>query len=116
MLVKIKEEDFIRWYILLFNGWLELTSKEISILEEFIRLKISLETQISNEDLLNNQLFSSVSRQLIREKCNISSEQSFNNHFGALKNKGVIDKTSKGYKISPKILPQKHVVFDVEFI
>ena len=116
MKVRIKKSDFIRWYLKLFNGFLGLSNREILILEELIKQRELLSSIVTQEDVLNSQLFSSTSRKSIRETCKINSENLFNNYFSSLKKKGVIEQTNNGYKLSDKILPNKKVTFEVEFI
>lgn len=116
MKVRIRREEHIRFHLKLLNGFLSLSDKEISIVESFVKLQQDLSKLVFSEKLLNNQLFSSESRKQVRKECKISSENLFNNYFGNLKKKGVIESTDYGYKISSKVLPETKVSFEIEFI
>lgn len=115
MVIKLEKSQFINWYLTLFNGWLSLTAKEMLILAEFIKLRETLSKVITDPKILNDQLFSSASRKLVRETCEISSENLFNNYFGSLKKKGVIEPFGDSYKLSEHIIPKQKINFEIEF-
>ena len=115
MKIKLEKSQFIAWYLTLWNGFLGLTSKEIDILTEFIKMRDNLSKVITDSKILNDQLFSSSSRKTIREICGISSENLFNNYFSSLKKKGVIDKFGEGYKLADNIIPNQKINLEIEF-
>lgn len=108
-------ESWIKQYVLLWNGIVQLTDSEMELLVEFIHTFLELKKAISNDDELFNSLFSTRKRKDIKEKLNIS-EQVFNNRFNALRKKGVILESNNTYILSNKIIPLEEVTFKFEII
>ncbi len=110
--IRVSKEEYIEKYLLLWKGFLELSPSDIDILVEFITIFNTLKVEQSNEDLCFLEVFSPESRKNIATKLNIS-KYSFNNTFMKLKNqKGIIEKTKYGYRLSSKILPVPSITFN----
>lgn len=109
--IKVSKDSYIENYLLLWKGYLNLTSSDIAILVEFITIFNKLKLSNTNEDLCFIEVFNKDNRKVIADKLKIS-EYSFNNTFMRLKNqKGIIEKTKYGYRLSSKVLPSPSVTF-----
>lgn len=107
--------QWVRYYIYLWNGSIKLTEAEIDVLCLFLLKYLELKSSISSESDLYEILFSTRTRRDIKEKLNIS-EQVFNNRFTALKKKSIIIQIKDTYKINPMMIPLKEVTFKFEVI
>jgi len=101
---------WIKQYVLLWNGIIQLTDSEVELLIEFLYKFFELKKTISTDNELFDILFSTKKRKEIKEKLNIS-EQIFNNRFTALKKKGVIKEHDGSYKLDNKVIPLQEVTF-----
>ncbi len=90
-----------------FTAWLEfskplhkLSSTEIRVLAEFLRIRHELSSKILDEELLNKNTFSNENKNLIKEICGLKTA-----HYQAimtgLRKKGIL----KENNIHPKLLP-----------
>lgn len=111
----LDHNQWIRYYIYLWNGTIKLTEAEIDLLELFILKYFELKTTISSDTELFEVLFSTKKRREIKEKLNIS-EQVFNNRFNAIKKKHIITEVDNEYQLDPMIIPLKEVTFKFEVI
>lgn len=107
--------QWVRYYIYLWNGSIKLTEAEIAVLCLLLLKYLELKSSISSELDLYEILFSTRTRRDIKEKLNIS-EQVFNNRFTALKKKSIIIQIKDTYKINPMMIPLKEVTFKFEVI
>lgn len=112
LIIKVSQEEYIEKYLLLWKGYLNLTTSDIAILVEFISIFNILKLTNPNEDLCFIEVFNKENRKIIADKLQIS-EYSFNNTFMRLKNqKGIIEKTKYGYRLNSKILPVLSITFN----
>ncbi len=110
--IKTSKDKYIEDYLLLWKGYLNLTTSDIAVLVEFITIFNNLKLSNTNEDLCFIEVFNKDNRKIVADKLNIS-EYSFNNTFMRLKNqKGIIQKTKYGYRLSSKVLPVSSVTFN----
>ena len=107
--------QWVKQYVLLWNGFVQLTDAEIDLLIEFITKYFELKKNITADTDLYELLFSTKKRKEIKDKLGIS-EQVFNNRFTALKKKGVILEIENTYKLSNKIIPLQEITFKFEII
>ena len=103
-------KQWIKQYILLWNGMLQLTEAEVDLLNTFIVRYLDLKKRISTEEERYELLFSTRNRKEIKTELGIS-EQVFNNRFSSLKKKGIIKSTTNSYKIDNKLIPLHNVTF-----
>ncbi len=97
---KVTEESFYIDYIKAFNGFLNLSNREILVLAELIKEDANLSN--SNKYLL----FETSIRKKIRERLDISM-YSINNYIAALKKKGIIKEQDGVKELNRKIVPVK---------
>ncbi len=90
-----------------FQAWLEfskplhkLSSTEMKVLSEFLRIRHELSSKILDEELLNKNTFSNENKNLVKGICDLKTA-----HYQAimtgLRKKGII----KNDEIHPKLLP-----------
>lgn len=95
------------------NTVLKLTTTEINVLSEFLKLKESFNN--FPEDERNKLTFSSTSRQLVCEKLDIS-KYNLNNYIKGLKRKNMIIDLGRGnYKLNPYIELDSKQEFELTF-
>ena len=109
--IPIEKKDFIKQYLLLWKGYLNLTDSEITILNELLYMYFDLYKKNGNKDLSFIEVFNSENRKFISDKLELSIH-SFNNTFMRLKNKGIIVKTKYGYEVNSRLLPVKSITFN----
>lgn len=113
----IPKQDFVKAYLMLFNGNLKLTPTEIEILESFINKYLELSKVIKDENILNNTLFSTDIKKEIKVKTKMSSDYNFNNYIQNLKKKSVILVDKKGkYSLNKVVIPVESVTFEFNII
>ena len=113
--IPVNREDFIKQYLLLWKGYLNLTQSEITVLDELISSFNSSFLISSNKDLSFIEVFSKENRKFISEKLKLTNF-AFNNIFMRLKNRGIIVKTKYGYEVSSRIMPVETVTFNFKII
>ena len=109
--IKVNNDTYIKSYLLLWRGYLELTNSDIDVLIEFITIFNQLKLTNSNEDLCFIEVFNRDNRKFVMTKLNMS-EYSFNNIFMRLKKKVIIQKTKYGYRLNSKVLPVDSITFN----
>jgi len=108
-LVTDKSNFFIDYYNAI-NGSIGLSNKEIIVLAALVEQYNIIRKKTTNEEIINELLFSSRHRTLARDKADIS-EVNFNNYISALKKKAVIlDDEDKLRRLNPMIVP----IVDIE--
>ncbi len=92
-----------------FQHMLKLTSQEVKILTEIaIELDRLKGMGIRDNNTINSLAFSTETRKHYREKLNLS-QQSFNNAFASIVNKGVIKNGINGHYLKPELVPNKEI-------
>lgn len=116
-----KSNFFVDYYNTI-NGSIGLSNKEIIVLAALVEQYNIIRKKTTNEEIINELLFSSRHRTLAREKAGIS-EVNFNNYVSALKKKSVIlDDKDNFRKLNPMIVPiidietDKQVLLTYDFI
>ncbi len=108
--------EWIKQYIMLWNGILQLTDSEVKLLQTFIIKYFELKKIISSDKEIYELLFSTKKRKEIKIELGIS-EQIFNNRFVSLKKKGIINIDDNDlYRLNNKIIPLTEVTFKFEII
>jgi len=87
-------------FLQVFNGILELTDKELLILSKFI-------------DLGDDNLCSVDSKKSVATELGIKDPNTLNNYVKRLKDKGAIQKSKSGYKLSRLIQPSENVTIEI---
>lgn len=89
-------------YIQVFNGILELTQKEMTILSEFIDVG----------DV--NNLCTIKSKKAVAERVGIKDFNTLNNYIKRLKDKGAIVKLNNFYTVVPFLLPGEETLIQIK--
>lgn len=110
----VNKDDFHKECLTILNSVLKLTTTEIQVLAEFLKLKSSFE--LFSEEESNKLTFSSTSRQFVCDKLGIS-KYNLNNYINVLKKKRMIVEYDKGiYKLNPYIKFDEKEGLKVTFI
>ena len=88
-------------FLQVFNGILELTDKELDVLSKFIDLSETI------------NLCSVEAKKAVAESMGISNPNTLNIYVKRLKDKGAIQKTKNGYKVSKLIERNPTVVIEI---
>ena len=107
---KVNTDKWIRSYLLLWSGILQLTEGEFNLLYELVKEYNSLKSTISSDNQRFEMLFSTKTRGRIRTKLDIS-ESLFNNRIHSLKSKDVIINKDNMLSLNNKVLPVKELTF-----
>lgn len=106
----INKEVRIKTYLLIWNGFIGMTEKELEIMEKIISKYLDISIKVSDPQLINTLLFSSTSLKSIRESLGMR-ENMFNNYKASLKAKGVIKPVDNIYEIDPRLIPIDSITF-----
>lgn len=87
-------------YIRLFNGLMNLTDMEITILSEFIDLQIALQSAGLDVNPFSTEMKKKVSKKLGRDDFN-----TLNTYIKSFADKGATQKTDSGYVINAILIP-----------
>ena len=88
-------------FLQVFNGILELTDKELDVLSRFIDLSETI------------NLCSAEAKRAVAESMGIENPNTLNIYVKRLKDKGAIQKTKNGYKVSKLIERNSKVVIEI---
>lgn len=105
------ERDFIKNYLLLFNGTLKLTGKELDVLAEIVRRYLDMYTEVK-EPYLSQLVLSAEYR---REMCNNLDIESanLNNRLASLREKGVFVEGER-FELNSMLIPVRKIIFKFE--
>lgn len=96
-------------FVKLFNGFFNLTNKEIDVVSAFIDQSITLQDT-------NINAFSAESKKQVAKLLNISDFNALNMYIKKLANKKAIKRTDNGYTINPILMPlspnEKNIVIE----
>ena len=98
--IKIRPETTYQ-FLQVFNGILELTDKEMSVLAKFIDVSETV------------NLCSPDAKKAVAESMGIDNPNTLNIYVKRLKDKGAIEKTRNGYKISKLLERNSKVVIEI---
>ena len=99
---KVEQEDFYLVYLKTLNGHLGLTNRELDVLVQLCKTQASFSDEGYSDEQLSKIVFSSGSRQLIREHLQISPFN-LNNIIKVLRAKKILLTVGKRYYINPRI-------------
>lgn len=109
--VNIDKLGFSKSYLLLLNGGLKLTSKELDVLSLLIDKYLQFKELGLKEPFLSKYIFSSEIKKEVRDKSGINS-QYFQNIVSKLVKKKVLIAMGNGlYEFLPHIIPVKEICF-----
>ena len=96
----IKTETTLQ-FLQVFNGVLELTYKELDILDKFIDLGETVD------------LCSATNKRIVAKELHIKDHNTLNNYVKRLKDKKAIRKTKNGYALNPILNPKNNTVIQI---
>jgi hypothetical protein len=118
---KISTQEFFKDYLNAVNGMLVLSTKDIVVLAPLLEQYNNIREKTTNNEIINELLFSSNYRSLASNSIGIST-MNFNNYIASLKKKGVINDKGNGFmEINETILPvivdknSNSFLFTIEF-
>lgn len=88
-------------YLQVFNGILELTSRELEVLSKFIDLSETVD------------LCSQSNKKLVADSMDIKDPNTLNNYVKRLKDKGAIRVGKNGYELSPILQQKPRVLIEI---
>jgi hypothetical protein len=113
---EVSKDQFIRHYLILWNGMLHLTEKELDILEATIEKYLELVIVIRDRKYLYDFLFSASVQKEIREKIGMK-EQTFHNYKASLRNKGIISLDKDGNpSLDARVIPVEEITFKFKVV
>ena len=92
--------DFFRWWCIILRPFVKLSDKEIDVLACYLKHRLELSSQITNQALLDSVLMSNEVRNKIIEECKITLKYYYVVMHG-FKKRGII----KGKAINPRLIP-----------
>lgn len=96
----IKKEDVFHWWLLLTSPFNKLTSREMRVVEAFLKEEYNLRKNISDISLAREFLYSTKSRKKIMDEVGLDQSQ-FNNMLTGLRKKGIF----KGKELNVSLFP-----------
>lgn len=108
--INTSRDDYVKLYLRLWNGVLNLTQGELDTLEEIIKKYLKVSSSGVKEPFSWELTFSTGSRKEYQSTLNFTQQQ-FNNFFKQLRDKGVIVTNHNGYQIDTKVLPVETITF-----
>lgn len=109
------KECYQKTFFQFYQHLLKLTNQEVNILTEIAlelhRLKEEL--GITDNNTVNSLAFSTDTRKYYREKLGLS-QQSFNNFFASIVNKGIIKNGKNGHYLKPELYPTKELTIIIQ--
>lgn len=98
--IKINTESTYQ-YLQVFNGILELTDKEMTVLSLFLDLGVTV------------NLCSAENKKLVADSMKIADSNTLNIYVKRLKDKGAIKKTKNGYQLAPILKRDDAVIIEI---
>ncbi len=109
--VHISKEQYIKTYLTLWNGMINLTGREMDIAVALVSKYLDLIKVVSDMDLVYDILFSTQTTRDIRTKLSMT-DSTFNNYKASLKEKGVLHVDKDGnYTLDERVLPVEEITF-----
>jgi len=110
----IPKDQLVKAYLTLWNGILQLTDKELLIMESLVSKYLELQLVIKDSKYLYEVLFSTQSLKDIRIRLNLK-EQTLNNYKVSLKSKGILIIDRDGnYSLDERVIPVNQITFKFE--
>lgn len=112
--------NFFRYWFEFLKPFHTLTEREIDVISELVKRRYELSKVISDPDVLDNEVLSTQTRVLIKEKCKLSDAH-FQVIFSKLKREGFIIDGKINKRFIPRIDPDDSqfkmlLLFDIEKI
>lgn len=112
---RLSKDDFIVAYLKIWNGGLQLTDKEFSIVVEIVKLYMDYTEQGVKDPALSELVFSPKNMKKVKEVLDIS-KQNWNNYKNKLIEKKIILGDETGPTLNPLLYPKKEITFEFEII
>lgn len=116
--LKVNEKQFFKVWLTLMQPFLQLRNQDLNVLAYLLYYRHAILQEVSNEAIVDDLLFSTRSRNKIKEDIGIKS-YAFNNALTALRKKGLINGSSLSKKIIPVVEDNFNnfkLVYNVEII
>lgn len=116
--LKVNEKQFFKVWLTLMQPFLQLRNQDLNVLAYLLYYRHTIFQEVSNEAIVDDLLFSTRSRNKIKEDIGIKG-YAFNNALTALRKKGLINGSSLSKKIIPVIednFDNFKLVYNVEII
>lgn len=91
---------FFRYWFEFLRPFHNLTDREIDVIASFVKQRYELSKVISDQEILDRETMSEVTKRKVREECNISLA-----HFQVIMGKLRKSKVIENGKINPKFIP-----------
>lgn len=91
---------FFRYWFEFLRPFHNLTDREIDVIASFVKQRHDLSKVISDQEILDRETMSEVTKRKVREECNISLA-----HFQVIMGKLRKSKVIENGKINPKFIP-----------
>lgn len=91
---------FFRYWFEFLKPFHNLTDREIDVIATFVKQRYELSKVISDQEILDRETMSEVTKRKVREECNISPA-----HFQVIMGKLRKSKIIENGKINPKFIP-----------
>lgn len=91
---------FFRYWFKFLRPFHNLTDREIDVIASFVKQRYELSKVISDQEILDRETMSEVTKRKVREECNISLA-----HFQVIMGKLRKSKVIENGKINPKFIP-----------
>lgn len=91
---------FFRYWFEFLKPFHNLTDREIDVIATFVKQRYELSKVISDQEILDRETMSEVTKRKVREECNISPA-----HFQVIMGKLRKSKVIENGKINPKFIP-----------
>lgn len=91
---------FFRYWLEFLRPFHNLTDREIDVIASFVKQRYELSKVISDQEILDRETMSEVTKRKVREECNISLA-----HFQVIMGKLRKSKVIENGKINPKFIP-----------
>lgn len=112
---KVEQKDFYKVYLKTLNGHMNLTNRELDVLTELCKLQSKFIKEGYEDDKLSKMIFSSLSRETMRNTLEISSFN-LNNIIKSLRDKQYITKISGVQVINPRVyVPDTDTTYVISF-
>lgn len=111
--VKVNTEELglSKAYLILFNGSLKLTERELDLLSLLLDKYIEFRDEGLNEPFLSKFVFSTETKKDVQKSMDINA-QYFQNIVSGLVKKGCLGPLGHGqYKFNPSLIPRKEIGF-----
>jgi hypothetical protein len=107
----LTKDQWVRAYLTLWQGMLNLTDKELEIAVTLIRHFLLIRTRVSDDETASYLMLSRGTRRKIKLEHNLSAA-GLGNYLIAFTKKGLLTKDDGVYKVVDKLIPQESITFN----